>query len=77
MESHLLTRKKSLTSKIPEIQKSLEMVLFLKSNNENSIQTEFELAETLWAQATLAPNMKTVNLWLGVSFSNFVFKLTL
>jgi prefoldin subunit 5 len=68
METHLLTRKSSLISKIPEIQKSLDMVEFLLAKQEASepLETQFELAETLWATAQV-PCTTSVNLWLGAN----------
>ncbi|KAL2914765.1 hypothetical protein HK105_205696 [Polyrhizophydium stewartii] len=68
METHLLQRKAGLESKAPEIKKTLEMVLFLKSKEDSDepIATEFELSDTLWARASIPPT-KTVNLWLGAN----------
>jgi hypothetical protein len=80
METHLLQRKASLETKIPEIQKSLDVVEFLLSkkesqddaSEEDDLKTEFELADTLWAKARIpTQNLETVNLWLGVRSSSF------
>lgn len=67
MENHLLQRKGSLETKIPGIKKSLDMVRFLKTrqDSEEPVETQFELADTLWATAKI-PATKSVNLWLGV-----------
>ncbi|KND02379.1 tubulin-binding prefolding complex subunit PAC10 [Spizellomyces punctatus DAOM BR117] len=70
MEIHLLQRKKSLETKIPEIKKTLEMVQFLISNQDSStpLETHYELNDTLWAKAKINPSKtKTVNLWLGAN----------
>ncbi|OAJ35969.1 hypothetical protein BDEG_20192 [Batrachochytrium dendrobatidis JEL423] len=68
METHLLQRKKSLESKIPEIRKTHEMVVFLQAKKESDepIEADFELAETLWTKARI-PATETVNLWLGAN----------
>ena len=65
METHLLQRKSSLESKIPEISKTLEMVQFLESQDKN-LCTQFELGDTLWANASIPP-CQNVNLWLGAN----------
>ena len=56
-----------LESKIPEIKKSLDLVVLLASA-DGEMKTDFELNDTLWVKATI-PKSKTVNLWLGVSGS--------
>ncbi|KAJ3290768.1 hypothetical protein HDU76_007358, partial [Blyttiomyces sp. JEL0837] len=68
MESHLLQRKKGLDGKIPEIKKTLEMVLFLisKSDSSGPIVTDFEINDTLWVNAKIE-DVKTVCLWLGAN----------
>ncbi|KAJ3023199.1 hypothetical protein HKX48_003977 [Thoreauomyces humboldtii] len=68
METHLLQRKKSLESKIPDIKKTLDMVDFLISNESSPepILTQYELNDTLYAHASI-PSPKTVNLWLGAN----------
>lgn len=68
MEVHLLQRKKNLELKVPELKKTLEMVQFLVSKNESgeSIDTQFELNDTLWAKASIKPEGK-VCLWLGAN----------
>ena len=65
METHLLQRKASLESKIPEITNTLQMVEFLK-DQESPLVTQFELGDTLWANATVPPS-QSVNLWLGAN----------
>jgi prefoldin subunit 5 len=65
METHLLQRKSSLESKIPEITKTLEMVQFLESQDQ-TLNTQFELGDTLWANASIPP-CQNVNLWLGAN----------
>ncbi|KAJ3158414.1 hypothetical protein HDU86_002883 [Geranomyces michiganensis] len=68
MEGHLLQRKKSLESKIPDIKKTLDMVQFLISQEDSTepINTQYELNDTLYARAEIK-SAKTVYLWLGAN----------
>lgn len=66
MQVNMLQRKKNLSEKIPEIQKTLDMVSFLSSRTEESFDTQFELNDTLYAKANIdAP--QSVYLWLGAN----------
>ncbi|KAI8591635.1 Prefoldin subunit-domain-containing protein [Geranomyces variabilis] len=69
MEGHLLQRKKSLESKIPDIKKTLDMVQFLISQEDSTdpIITQYELNDTLYARAEIKSGNKTVYLWLGAN----------
>ncbi|KAI9094664.1 Prefoldin alpha-like protein [Phlyctochytrium arcticum] len=70
MEVHLLQRKKSLETKIPEIKKTLDMVNFLVSNQDSStpLETHYELNDTLFAKSTINPSeTRVVYLWLGAN----------
>ena len=53
-------------SKIPDIKKSLDMVLYLssKKDTKESIETNFELNDTLYTRAEIPPT-SLVFLWLG------------
>jgi prefoldin subunit 5 len=68
MEVHLLQRKTSLQSKLPEIQKTLSMVQLLeeKSSTNLPIKTQFELCDTLFSKALINPTTH-VHLWLGAN----------
>lgn len=71
MEMNMLQRKKILEEKIPEIQKTLSTVEFLMEKKDGdddtpTLETEFELNDTLYARAKIEPS-GTVYLWLGVS----------
>ncbi|KAI9230859.1 MAG: Prefoldin subunit-domain-containing protein [Piptocephalis tieghemiana] len=68
MEANLLQRKKNLLNKRPELEKSLAMVQFLaaRKDAETSMETHYELNDTLYAQAKIS-STKTVNLWLGAN----------
>ncbi|KAI8613897.1 Prefoldin alpha-like protein [Chytriomyces sp. MP71] len=68
METHLAQRRRGLESKIPEIKKTLDMVLFImaKADADEQITTEFEINDTLWVNAKIE-NTKTVCLWLGAN----------
>ncbi|KAF0496869.1 Prefoldin, subunit 3 [Gigaspora margarita] len=68
MELNYTNRKKGLELKIPEIKKTLTVVEFLIStqDSDESIETTFELNDTLWAAAKIK-STKTVYLWLGAN----------
>ncbi|KAI8897868.1 Prefoldin alpha-like protein [Globomyces pollinis-pini] len=68
MENHLLQRQNGLLSKIPEIQKSLDLVNFLSSKRhaDEPMITDFEISDTMWVKAKIPPT-ETVNLWLGAN----------
>jgi len=79
MEMNLTQRKKALLEKIPDIQKTLDMVKFLKARRDGKVQESeeldgeeeiglqkvtFELNDTLFAEAEIE-NSDVVYLWLG------------
>ncbi|KAJ3219830.1 hypothetical protein HDU67_009018 [Dinochytrium kinnereticum] len=68
METHLLQRKASLESKLPELRKTLDMVLFLisRASDEEPIMTDFEVNDTLWVRSKISPT-NSVYLWLGAN----------
>lgn len=67
MEQNLQRRVAGLKDKLPDIQKTLDTVQFLKLRTDESdpIETTFELNETLHARAEIPPTDE-VYLWLGV-----------
>lgn len=68
MEANTQRRKAGLDEKIPEIQKTLDTVRFLKIRTSDSdpIEATFELNDTLYAKA-LVPPTEEVYLWLGAN----------
>ncbi|KAJ1664533.1 hypothetical protein EV178_004046 [Coemansia sp. RSA 1646] len=68
MENSKLQQRASLEQKIPEIEKSLDLVKYLsgKRGSEEPVETLFEVNDTLYAHATIPPT-DTVNLWLGAN----------
>ncbi|KAI4186696.1 MAG: hypothetical protein L6R41_003312 [Letrouitia leprolyta] len=68
MEVNTQRRAAGLKEKIPDIQKTLDMVQFLQSRKPSSdpIETIFELNETLFARAEIPPTDE-VYLWLGAN----------
>ncbi|KAG0241672.1 hypothetical protein BGW41_005547 [Actinomortierella wolfii] len=75
MEVNLLQRKRNLESKIPEIEKTLEMVKYLQAeakkaseddDESKEIETLYELNDTLYATAKIKPTGH-VCLWLGAN----------
>ncbi|KAF2155212.1 Prefoldin, subunit 3 [Myriangium duriaei CBS 260.36] len=68
MEANTSRRVAGLRDKIPDIKKTLDMVRFLRSRTEDDepIQTHFELNDTLYAKADV-PTTDEVYLWLGAN----------
>ncbi|KAJ2893709.1 hypothetical protein MKZ38_008314 [Zalerion maritima] len=68
MELNLQRRVTGLKDKMPDIQKTLETVRFLKLRKDaiDPIETTFELNDTLYAKATIPPTDE-VFLWLGAN----------
>jgi hypothetical protein len=67
METQMLQQKKSLLQKVPDIQTALRAVDFLitKKESNESFQSQFELSDNVFANATVNPDDK-ICLWLGV-----------
>ncbi|KAG9245843.1 Prefoldin subunit-domain-containing protein [Calycina marina] len=68
MEQNMQRRIAGLNDKMPDIQKTLDTVLFLKTRNLGSdpIEATFELNDTLYAKAHVLPT-EEVYLWLGAN----------
>ncbi|KAI6714829.1 hypothetical protein JHW43_002672, partial [Diplocarpon mali] len=68
MESNQQRRAAGLKDKMPDIQKTLDMVQFLKTRKPGSdpIEATFELNDTLYAKANV-PLTEEVYLWLGAN----------
>ncbi|KAL8785922.1 MAG: hypothetical protein Q9213_003071 [Squamulea squamosa] len=68
MEVNTQRRAAGLKEKVPDIQKTLDMVQFLHSRKPGSepIETTFELNDTLYAKAIIPPTDE-VYLWLGAN----------
>ncbi|KAF2234732.1 Prefoldin, subunit 3 [Viridothelium virens] len=68
MEVNNQRRASGLRDKIPDIEKTLEMVRFLKRRKPDSdpLETTFELNDTLYAKAEV-PRTEEVYLWLGAN----------
>ncbi|QSZ31481.1 hypothetical protein DSL72_001046 [Monilinia vaccinii-corymbosi] len=68
MEVNLQKRISGYKINIPDIQKTLDTVRFLKTRKEGSdpIQATFELNDTLYAKANIPPTQE-VYLWLGAN----------
>ncbi|XDG05515.1 hypothetical protein ABKA04_005130 [Annulohypoxylon sp. FPYF3050] len=68
MELNLQRRIAGLKDKMPDIEKTLETVNFLKTRTGESdpIETTFELNDTLYAKASIPPTDE-VYLWLGAN----------
>ncbi|KAI9763967.1 MAG: peptide chain release factor 1, partial [Candelina submexicana] len=68
MEVNTQRRAAGLKDKIPDIQKTLDTVQFLKTRKPDSdpIEATFELNDTLYAKASIPPT-EEVYLWLGAN----------
>ncbi|KAG6360825.1 hypothetical protein INS49_011892 [Diaporthe citri] len=68
MESNMQRKAAGLKDKIPDIQKTLETVQFLKTRTDETdpIETTFELNDTLFAKAEVPPTDE-VYIWLGAN----------
>ncbi|KAK3385008.1 Prefoldin subunit-domain-containing protein [Podospora didyma] len=68
MEQNLQRRVGGLKDKLPDIQKTLDTVRFLKlrKDEHEPIETTFELNETLYAKAEIPPTDE-IYLWLGAN----------
>ncbi|SPO04433.1 related to prefoldin subunit 3 [Cephalotrichum gorgonifer] len=68
MEVNLQRRVAGLKDKIPEIQKTLDTVRFLKIRKDDPepIETTFELNDTLYTKAEIPPT-EEVFIWLGAN----------
>ncbi|OAA82049.1 Prefoldin, subunit 3 [Akanthomyces lecanii RCEF 1005] len=66
MEMNLQRRMAGLKDKIPDIQKTLDTVQFMKLRKDESepIETTFELNDTLYSRANIPPT-EEVYIWLG------------
>ncbi|KAH6872994.1 prefoldin subunit 3 [Alternaria rosae] len=68
MQQNTQRRAAGLKDKIPDIQKTLETVRFLKSRKDDAepLETTFELNDTLYAKSEVPPTDE-VYLWLGAN----------
>ncbi|XWW99305.1 hypothetical protein V2A60_007314 [Cordyceps javanica] len=68
MEMNLQRRMAGLKDKIPDIQKTLDTVQFMKLRKDESepIETTFELNDTLYSRANIPPTDE-VYIWLGAN----------
>lgn len=68
MDANLQQKKKRLTVQIPDIKKTLDTVLFLKSKQETNeaFTSHFLLSDNLYTAAEMKPS-NVVYLWLGAN----------
>ncbi|KAH9879787.1 peptide chain release factor 1 [Plenodomus biglobosus] len=71
MQQNTQRRAAGLKDKIPDIRKTLETVVFLSNRSSSSspatLETTFELNDTLYAKAAIPATTDTVYLWLGAN----------
>mmetsp|Transcript_5423 Transcript_5423/g.7847 ORF Transcript_5423/g.7847 Transcript_5423/m.7847 type:complete len:206 (-) Transcript_5423:1964-2581(-) len=67
-ESSLNQKRLNFIEKIPEIEKSLDMVKKLKSHDEDEpLTTRYSLADAVYGKAEIDTSIRKVNLWLGAN----------
>lgn len=66
MEAKLLQQKRSMTTKIPEIQLAIDSLDYIASKEGSEVNTSFELSECAIVQATITKS-DSVLLWLGAN----------
>ena len=76
MENQMLENRQRMRMKIPEIERSLEMLRTLEDRREREekLVTHFPLADNVYAKAQV-PAENTVCLWLGVRFRSILLSL--
>ena len=71
MENNLVRARMNLKVKLPDIKRTLEMVCMLKAKHEGgdekSMNTNFLLADNIWAKAKIPNTTGNVGLWLGAN----------
>ena len=83
MESSLVRQKASMKQKLPEIKRTLEMVVMLKQKHDGDdkeVDTNFLVSDNVWAKAKVPNTSGKVGLWLGANVMveyNFGDALTL
>ena len=83
MESSLVRQKASMKQKLPEIKRTLEMVVMLKQKHDSEnkeVDTNFLVSDNIWAKAKVPNTSGKVGLWLGANVMveyNFGDALTL
>ncbi|MES1915057.1 MAG: hypothetical protein MHM6MM_007055 [Cercozoa sp. M6MM] len=66
METHLLQQKAGVKSKLPDIKSALQLLELAKEKRGETLETQFQLAETVYAKAKVTPD-NSVFLWLGAN----------
>ena len=70
MESSMVRQKASLKGKIPEIKRTLEMVVLLKQKHDGDdkeVETNYLVSDNIWAKAKVPNTSGKVGLWLGAN----------
>ena len=70
MENNLVRARQSLKTKLPDIKRTLEMVCMLKAKHDSddkAMNTNFLLADNIWAKAKVPNTSGNVGLWLGAN----------
>lgn len=66
MEMNMVARKRRLKGQIPDLQKSIEMVEILKTQEDEELQANILLSEQVFVKSII-PKTKNVCLWLGAN----------
>ena len=68
--------KNSMQSKLPEIEKAIELIAHLKASDEDTIQTNFPLNDGIYCSAEAKKNdvgKNIIFLYLLLNFFNFIW----
>ena len=66
----MLRSRQNLRVKLPDIKKTLEMVVMLKKKHmaaDKSVETNFLVSDNIWAKAKVPNETGKVGLWLGAN----------
>jgi len=66
MESNANQRKTNMSGKLVEFEETLQVLASLVSRGDLTVDSSFELSDTLYAKATIPP-VERVHLWLGAN----------
>ncbi len=73
MEAQLIRGRDSMKVKLPDIRKTLEAVKMLKERqkeeeqSKREVDTNFIIADNIWAKAKIPNDTGKVGLWLGAN----------
>ena len=67
MEKQIQKSKLTMVSKIPEIQKAIDIISCFEKKREDDLSVDFLLTDTIWAKGRVDKCVEKVSLWLGAN----------